>query len=116
MSQTFSKISDSTFSHNVGSLYVLNSNLSFNGLTLFENCAEPPNKGAIGEVLIYQEGGAITSFLSRIHFNGRVNLFRNQAKLGGAVLASESTITVHGKAIQQSMDLEEDSLYTKAIL
>ena len=53
MSQTFSKISDSTFSHNIGSLHVLNSNLSFNGLTLFENCAEPPNKGAIGEVLIY---------------------------------------------------------------
>ena len=88
---------NSTFYHNSGSLYIFfYSDLYFYGFTTFENCVEPPSKGPIGDALIYQEGGAITSFLSLIYYvTKKANLSNNKARNGGAVLAIESAIVVY---------------------
>ena len=93
--QGSSWILSSIFDHNSGSLYIFNSYLCFFGFTSFENCTEPPNKGPIGDILIYQEGGAITSFLSYIYFMERANLLNNKARNGGAMLATESAIIIY---------------------
>ena len=86
-------ITDSTFNHNLGSLYVYNSNLTFSGYTSFENGAEPSNK--IANVI--EEGGAITSFQSTVIFLGVSNLSKNEARHGGAILATESKVLIYGK-------------------
>ena len=90
--QSSSRIFSSIFDHNSGSLYIFYSDLYFYGFTSFINCTEPPNKGPIGDILIYQEGGAITSFFSHINFSDGVSLSNNEARNGGAMLATESAI------------------------
>ena len=94
-------IADSTFDHNLGSVYTFNSNLNFIGLNRFENSAEQPIKTETDSNAInfYQEGGAITSFQSTVTFNstGVSHLSSNQARNGGAILAIESTVTINGK-------------------
>ena len=88
-------ITDSTFNHNLGSLYVFNSNLTFSGYTSFENGAEPSNEIASAR----EEGGAITSFQSTVIFAGVINLSKNEARRGGAVLATESKVLIYGEII-----------------
>ena len=90
-------IADSAFDHNLGSLYIFNSNLTISGYTTFENCAEPSNKTATENVLTRQEGGAITSFQSTVIFTGATSLLNNQARRGGAILSTESKIMIHGE-------------------
>ena len=90
-------IANSTFDHNLGSLYTFNSNLTFSGYTRFENCAEPSNKIATEDVQIVQEGGAITSFQSTFIFTGVSSLLNNQARSGGAILATGSKIMMYGE-------------------
>ena len=90
-------IADSAFDHNLGSLYIFNSNLTISGCTTFENCAEPSNKTATEDALTRQEGGAITSFQSTVIFTGATSLLNNQARRGGAILATESKIMIYGK-------------------
>ena len=68
-------------------------------MTDFENCEEPSNKMAIEDVQTFQEGGAITSFLSTLIFTGVSSLSNNQAKRGGATLDTESKIIVYGDTI-----------------
>ena len=85
-------ITDSTFHYNSGSLYTFNGNLTFSGQSKFVNCVEPSNK----TLLALQEGGALTSFLSTVTFNGETSLLNNQASQGGAILAIESTIMLYG--------------------
>ena len=90
-------IADSAFDHNLGSLYIFNSNLTISGYTTFENCAEPSNKTATEDVLTRQEGGAITSFQSTVILTGATSLLNNQARRGGAILATESKIMIYGE-------------------
>ena len=90
-------IADSAFDHNLGSLYIFNSNLTISGYTTFENCAEPSNKTATEDVLTRQEGGAITSLQSTVIFTGATSLLNNQARRGGAILSTESKIMIHGE-------------------
>ena len=90
-------IADSAFDHNLGSLYIFNSNLTISGYTTFENCAEPSNKTATEDVLTRQEGGAITSFQSTVIFTGATSLLNNQARRGGAILSTESKIMIYGE-------------------
>ena len=92
-------IVDSAFDHNLGSLYIFNSNLTISGYTTFENCAEPSNKTATEDVFTRQEGGAITSFQSTVIFTGATSLLNNQARRGGAILATESKIMIYGETI-----------------
>ena len=89
-------ITDSTFYHNSGSLYLFNSNLTVSGYTTFENCGEPSNK-TVGD---REEGGAITSSVqSTVIFTGPgvSSLSNNQARRGGAILAIESKIIMYGE-------------------
>ena len=90
-------IANSEFYHNLGSLYVFNSNLTFSDDTHFENCTEPSNKTATEDLHIFQEGGAITSFQSTLIFTeeSNITISNNQARSGGAILATESKIIVH---------------------
>ena len=84
-------IANGTFNYNTGSLYIFNSNLTFSGYTRLENCAEQSNKTAEAR----EEGGAITSFQSTVIFTGVSSLSNNQARRGGAILATESKIMVY---------------------
>ena len=92
-------ITNSTFDHNLGSLYIFNSNLTFSGYTRFENCTEPLNmyKTATENSFTRQEGGAIKSFQSTIIFTGAISFLNNQARRGGAILATESKIVMYGE-------------------
>ena len=87
--------SDCTFDHNLGSLYALASNLTFNGYTRMEYCAEPSKNLDSQSSIISQEGGAVTSYQSTVIFTGEINLSNNQARRGGAMLATESTIIIY---------------------
>ena len=89
-------ITNSTFEYNSGSLYNFNSNLNFSGYTRLENNAEQLNKTAEAR----EEGGAITSIQSSVIFTGVSSLSNNQARHGGAILATdESKIMMYGETI-----------------
>ena len=90
-------ITNSRFDENNGSLYTFNSNLTFSGHLTFENSMEPV---IAGNGVTSQEGGAITSFQSTVIFTREsvVRFSNNQASAdGGALLATESTITIYGE-------------------
>ena len=91
--QCSTHITNSTFDENNGSLYTFNSNLTFSGHLTFENSMEP------GNGVTSQEGGAITSFQSTVIFTREsvVHFSNNRASDGGALLATESTITIYGE-------------------
>ena len=77
----------------MGSVYAFNSNLTFNGYTRFENNVAKAAEGT----LTLQEEGPITRFQSSVIFNGPagvISLLNNQAKRGGAILATESILLV----------------------
>ena len=88
-------IGNTIFKNNIGSICLYNSNLTFYGNITFENCMESPNKTE--DELKVQEGGAITSFQSRILFTGVSKLVNNAARDGGAILATQSTLTMYSQ-------------------
>ena len=94
--QCSTDISYSEFSQNNGSIYAINSNVTFSGYLKFENFTEPII--ATNEVTS-QEGGAITSFQSTVTFTRKstVHFSNNQASHGGSILATESKITMYGE-------------------
>ena len=97
--QTSTHITNSSFDRNIGSLYTFNSNLTFSGHLEFKNSTEPL---IAGNAITSQEGGAITSFQSNVIFTGErcvVHFSNNRASHGGAILATESTITIYGETI-----------------
>ena len=98
MFQCSAHISNSTFDKNNGSLYTFNSNLTFSGYLKFENIAEPL---IVRKVIESQEGGAITSFQSTVIFTreSTVHFSNNYASHGGAILATESRLTVYGETV-----------------
>ena len=91
-------ITNGTFDKNNGSLYTFNSNLNFSGHLTFENSMEPV---IAGNGVTSQEGGAITSFQSTVIFTREsvAHFSNNRASDGGALLATESTITIYGQTI-----------------
>ena len=100
ITQGFIHITDGIFDHNSGSLYIFSSNLTFSGYTRFENCEEPSNKLDTDPITsLHQEGGAITSVQSTAIFTGVTSLSNNQARHGGAILATESKIVMYSEAI-----------------
>ena len=90
-------ITESTFDNNFGSLYIFNSNLTISGRSSgFEHCSEPL-KTPMVLIQTLQEGGAITSFRGTLTFTGVSELSNNQARKGGAILATESKIMIDGE-------------------
>ena len=94
--QCSTHITNSRFDENIGSLYTFNSSLNFSGHLTFENSMEPV---IAGNGITSQEGGAITSFQSTVIFTREsvVRFSNNRASDGGALLATESTITIYGE-------------------
>ena len=97
-SQSIVNIANSAFNDNVGSIYALNSNLTFSGNSKFENSAELFIKGN-ESTLSSQEGGVITSFQSTVIYTreSSTHFSNNQARDGSAILAIESTIIIYGE-------------------
>ena len=95
--QCSTHITNSTFDENNGSLYSFNSNLTLSGHLTFENSMEPGNE--LTGCTTSQEGGAITSFQSTVIFTRKsiVHFSNNRASDGGALLATDSTITIYGE-------------------
>ena len=83
------------FDSNWGSLLVFSSNITFSGLTVFENSVDAPNKIVIEGSGLH--AGAFTSFKSDVFFTGVSRLSNNQARYGGAISATDSKITVYGE-------------------
>ena len=94
--QCSTHITNSRFDENKGSLYTFNSNVTFSGHLTLENYMEPV---IAGKEVTSQEGGAITSFQSTVIFTREsvVRFSNNRASDGGALLATESTITIYGE-------------------
>ena len=94
--QCSTHVTNSRFNENIGSLYTFNSNLTLSGHLTFENSTEPVNAG---NGVTSQEGGAITSFQSTVIITREsvVHFSNNRASDGGALLATESTITIYGE-------------------
>jgi hypothetical protein len=66
-------IMDSTFDHNLGSLYIFNGYLTVSGNMLFENCVEPSSKSILEDINIshfQKEGQSQLSFQSTVVFTG----------------------------------------------
>ena len=97
MSHCSSKISNSTFHDNAGSIYAFNSNLTFSGSSTFGNSIKQLISTYVD--ILRQEGGAITSFQSTVMFAGKSStIFSNsQSNDIGAILATESTIIMYGE-------------------
>jgi predicted outer membrane repeat protein len=94
-------ITDSIFDNNFGSLYIFSSNITFSGHTRFQNGEEPRNKMTTRDAFTEPrpEGGAITSLLSTMIFAGVISLSSNQARHGGAILATESKIMMYSNTM-----------------
>ena len=78
------------FSNNTGSFVAYSAYISFMGYTNFLNNQINAQDGNI------LEGGAITLFLSVVHFDGSCNVSYNHAENGGAIRSSESKVFVNG--------------------
>ena len=81
---------DYVFSNNTGSFVAFNAYVSFMGYINFLNNQINAQDDNI------LEGGAITLFLSVIHFKGSCNVSYNHAENGGAIRSSESKVYVNG--------------------
>jgi len=83
---------NTTVSNNNGSLFAISSNVKFARFTIFMNnsyfdSGSPP----------IQEGGAVTSFQSKLIFMDTANLIFNIGySKGGAILATESKLYMYG--------------------
>ena len=77
------------FSNNTGSFVAYNAYVSFMGYTNFVN-----NQINTQDDIL--EGGAITLFLSVMHFDRSCNVSYNHAQDGGAIRSSESKVYVNG--------------------
>ena len=92
MIRCLTHIANTTFDHNVGSIYTVNSNLTFSGYSKFAN-----SPYSLSDSI--SQGGGITSFQSTILLTrGSNTIFsNNQAKDGGAISATESSILMYGE-------------------
>ena len=80
-----------TFSNNLGSVTLFNSNITLCGQAMFFN-----NTRLGGATDGFQEGGTITLFQSNVNFNGVSHFIHNSAENGGAIHSMESKLYVNG--------------------
>lgn len=76
-------------SNNTGSFLLYNSNVTFTGKTLFQNCSSLPENTAK-----FEEGGAVTLYQSNLFIKGDCKMERNEAKNGGTMLITESKVFI----------------------
>ena len=84
-------LSNSTYSHNNGSLYLFDSNITITGKSEFSH-----NTGSPHTVTGFQ-GGAITAFQSNVIIYGDCTLMFNYAHSGGGIHAAESRIWMYSR-------------------
>ena len=89
---------NTSYSDNVGSVYVYNGEINIADSAKFINCTSSSlDKSNIDEL----EGGTITLFQSKIAFNckGKCAFLENRAQVGGAIFASESIVHVYAQGL-----------------
>ena len=96
VSQCSFLIANCTFSDNILSLYFFNSNVTFDGYVNFKNNEFINHKTAQMLTELDNQGGAITSFHSKLYFLGHITIENYLATDGGAILAISSTIWMEG--------------------
>ena len=83
-------------SNNIGSLLVYNSNITFTGKTVFQNCSPVQENSSMAN---FEEGGAITLYQSNVFFEGKCRVEHNEARNGGAMLVTESKVFISGQTL-----------------
>lgn len=79
-----------TYTNNIGSIYIIRSNVTFNGRCVFVNCS------SLRSYETYHEAGAITLFEnSHVRLFGVCILSKNHAQNGGAVYVVRSTLSIY---------------------
>ena len=78
------------------SLFTYNATVLFSDSTSFHNCTSLDS--SLLSVPFAEKGGAITSYLSRLLFQGMATFTNNSAKYGGALFAVESSIVLESNA------------------
>ena len=88
-----------TFTSNQGTLLAYSATIQFMGSTSFSNCTTVTSNSDSHMTLPYVRagGGAISSCLSRLTFQGHTTFTNNRAKYGGAIYAIESFILLAAK-------------------
>ena len=81
-------------SNNLGSLLAYNSNITFTGKMLFQNCSSLQENTAK-----FEEGGAVTLYQSNVVIKGDCTMEDNEAKNGGAMLVTESKVFISGTTV-----------------
>ena len=80
-----------TFSNNVGSMLMFNSNITFSGFAKFVN--NQPSNITTDD---FESGGALALFQSNVFFDGVCYFEHNHAGNGGAIHSTESKLYVNG--------------------
>ncbi|MCG8625360.1 MAG: hypothetical protein MJE68_25595, partial [Proteobacteria bacterium] len=75
-----------------GTLLTYNSTVQLMGSTIFSNCSNLNNDPYLTVPFVAGGGGAISSYLSHLTFQGYTTFTNNRAKYGGAICAIESVI------------------------
>ena len=89
--------SNTTHYNNKGSLFLSNSDASFDGRNSFVR--NNGTKQTIPQQLMRFEGGAITAFQSNLAIYGQLTLVDNFAQNGGALYVAESKLYVHKQTV-----------------
>lgn len=88
---------NSSFLQNTGGFSAYGCNVTFSGYTRVSyTCNSMETLYDTVRVKYYDEG-VITSYYSNIMFTGESHLSNNRAGKGGAILVTESTVTINGK-------------------
>ena len=94
--QTKTTIINMIFSHNFGSLLVINSRVDLSGWNVFQNCLQI----ITGNTESLQSQGTLTIIQSKIDiFNNALFLDNYSTKSGGAIHATESKITIYNTTL-----------------
>ena len=81
------------FINNKGSFIAHYSSVTFKRFTYFTGGSQLKTD----EIIMYQEGGAITGFQSSIFFDGSCTISNNSAENGGAIYLTQSKVNVLGR-------------------
>jgi predicted outer membrane repeat protein len=104
ITQSVGYLSDITLTENTGSIFVYFGNLTLSGNTIITNGSPQSNSNKTisfdyGDALIiFPEGGAITTVQANVAIEGMCSLSNNYAANGGAMYATESRIHIYGAA------------------
>ena len=98
---------NTTFAQNRGSVSTVSSDVTFSGITVFENCSsdlspEEPSisKRTTATEISRLEGGALTiTFESTVTFNGQCSFISNHAMVGGGFIVTESKVYFYGESV-----------------